>query len=128
MESSLFSSLQLLRLDKFLVEYWLGQTPGELSKIWNKANTKHKTNSVFVVQRLNKLKIKISTDEIQNIHNLRILEERLSNKEYCSSKDFVEKIKSERMKLMMSRIENKRDLWSGLETEESKLFTCWKES
>lgn len=124
----MFSSLQLLRLDKFLVDNWLGQTPGELSKIWNKANTKHKTNSVFVVQRLNKLKIKISTDEIQNIHNLRILEERLSNKEYCSSKDFAEKIKSERMKLMMSRIENKRDLWSGLETEESKLFTSWKES
>jgi hypothetical protein len=40
-------------------------------------------------------------------------------KEHTSSKDLFEKIKAERIKLMMSRVEKNRDLWTGMETEES---------
>ena len=114
------SEITSLRFNKFLLDNWRGKTPGELASIWNKENSRYTTNSVCVVHALNTLKIKIPTEEIQSIKSLRERESVLKKgKDYISSKDLFEKIKAERIKLMMSRVEKNRDLWTGMETEES---------
>ena len=115
------SEITTLRFNKFLLDNWKGKTPGELASIWNKENSRYRTNSVSVVHSLNSLKIKIPTEEIQGIKRLREKESILKKgEEHASSKDLFEKIKAERIKLMMSRVEKNRDLWTGMETEESR--------
>jgi hypothetical protein len=114
------SEITTLRFNKFLLDNWRGKTPGELASIWNKENSRYRTNSVCVVHSLNRLKIKIPTDEIQGIKRLREKESAIKKgKRYTSSKDLFEQIKAERIKLMMVRVEKNRDLWTGMEAEES---------
>lgn len=110
------SEITTLRFNKFLLDNWQGRTPGELASIWNKENARYKISSVCVVHSLHSLNIKIPTDEIHCIKNLRKKEAVLKKgKKYITSKDLFEKIKAERIKLMISRVEKNRDLWTGLE-------------
>ena len=113
------SDLATHRFEKFLLDNWRGKSPGELASVWNRENARHQTNSVLVVHSLSELKIKISTDEIQNINSLRKKEDSIKQSGK-RTKSFDVEIKTERIRLMMARVEKHRDLWTGSELNQEE--------
>lgn len=108
------------KFNKFLLDNWQGKTPKDLVEIWNKENSLNQINLVKVVDHLNLLEIRIPYNEIQKINNLRKREKELISSNKGSANQLNENIRLERIKLMRSRLLEKRDLWTGLPSEEAK--------
>jgi len=98
---------------KFLLDNWEGKTPEELMNIWNVENHNFKANKNRIIAYLMSLKIKIPYGEVQRINSLRKKEQKLSFSGGSSS-DVLERVRSERVRLMCERFEKKRDIWTGL--------------
>lgn len=100
---------------KFLLDNWEGKTPEELMNIWNVENHNFQANKNRIIAYLMSLKIKIPYGEVHRINSLRKKEQKLSfSGGSSSSSDVLERIRSERVKLMCERLEKKRDIWTGL--------------
>lgn len=106
------------RFKSFLLSNWAGKTPNDLMVLWNKANAKFPVNNRRVISNLVRLKIKISSVEVKRINGLRKREQEIISKNVASSGDLLEKIRRERIKLMRSRVEGNKDIWTGLECPE----------
>jgi len=106
-----FTRKELEKFIDFLKNNWQQKTPKELTEIWNKDNKKiHKKK---VEYHLAKLGIKIPKRESLRMGFLRKKEEEIY-KNYKTTKKSEEKIKSLRIELMKKRIEENKDLWTGL--------------
>ncbi len=106
-----FTKKELKKFTDFLQENWKQKTPKELVDIWNQNNKKIGKNKV--VYHLIKLGIKIPKDESLRLGFLKKKEQKI----YKNSKTTIEsanKIKALRIKLMRQRIEQNKDLWTGL--------------
>jgi hypothetical protein len=114
-----FPEVVRLKFKKFLIENWQGKTPEDLMILWNKENSLYQTNKGKVVSYLTKLKIKIPYSEVQKINNLRKKEKEIISLNKNSVKNLEEKIRLERIKLIKSRIEKGRDIWTGMNTQEA---------
>lgn len=98
---------------KFLLENWEGKTPEELTNIWNIENHVWRANKNRIISYLMDLKIKIPYGEVHRMNSLRKKEQKLSFSGGSSS-DVLERVRSERVKLMSERLEKNRDIWTGL--------------
>jgi len=98
------------KFENFLVRNWEGKTPEDLVELWDKENTKYPTNKRKVCFYLTRLKIKIPYWEVQKINRLKKKELQIK---ITPSKNAIEQIRIERVKMMRSRIEKNRDLWNG---------------
>lgn len=107
------------KLENFLLNNWQNKTPQDLCDLWNKENSFFQTKKSKVISYLYKLNIKIPYNEVQKINNLRKKEKILNLSNKSSISDFNEKIRYERIKIMRSRIERNRDLWTGLPSNEN---------
>lgn len=106
-----FTRKELQKFHNFLQENWQQKTPTELVELWNQNNKKIVKNKV--VYHLRKLGIKIPKDESLRIGFLRKKEQKI----HVSSKTTNEsgsRIRSLRIELMRKRIEQNKDLWTGL--------------
>lgn len=103
----------LFKLKKFLQENYVGKTPEELMELWNSSNY-HKVNKSKILYYLYNLKIKISYGEVAKIKNLRKKESIIKSKVFKNTKLLEENIRLERAELMRKRLENGKDIWSGL--------------
>jgi len=110
-----------LKFRKFLTDNWKGKTPEDLMILWNKENALYQTNKKRVVFYLTKLKIKISYGEVQKINNLRKKEKEIVSFNKDSAKNLEEKLRLERIKLIKSRMEKGKDIWTGIESEEAAM-------
>jgi hypothetical protein len=99
----------------FLRNNWVGSTPEELAFAWNIQSFKYQADEMRVRNALNEMGVGISSNEIDRIRGLRA-----SESEIMSSNNpmVIEKIKAERVKLMRSRLEDRKDIWTGLDSEE----------
>lgn len=102
------------KFKKFLLSNWKGKTPRELCEVWNKENGKYPVNVMRVSSYLDKLGVLIPYEEIQKINNLKIVEKELNLSNKHSAAVLIEKIRLERVKLMQGRLEENKDIWSGL--------------
>jgi hypothetical protein len=113
------------RFKSFLVQNWQGRTPEELSDLWSKENFRFPSNKGKVISALVELKIKIPYGEVQKINNLRKKEKKImeasSFKKTLSNID--EKIRMERANMMRRRMEQKRNIWTGMPELEFDLTT-----
>lgn len=107
------------KFENFLLNNWQNKTPQDLCDIWNVENALYQTKKSRVVSYLHKLNIKIPYSEVQKINNLRKKEKILNLSNKNSIFNFDEKIKFERIKIMRTRIEKNRDLWTGLTSNEN---------
>lgn len=103
------------RFKNFLRCNWIGKTPEELSEIWSKENSKFPANPIKVVKYLEDMGFKISYGEVQKIKNLKKKEQEIMQESFDSSTKMLEKLKSERIKLMRLRVEQNKNIWSGME-------------
>lgn len=114
-----FSKDQILLLEKFLINNWIGKTPLELMNIWN-SSSKTKLNKSKILYHLNKLKIKISYKEVANINKIRKIEKQVKeNMKFANSKNMEEKLRNFKVQIMIKRLEQNKDIWSGLKFQEN---------
>jgi len=107
-----FKMSELKKFKDFLEKNWQQRTPAELTAEWNKDNQK-KIIKRKVEYHLRKMGIKIPKDESLRLGFLKRKEKRI----YENCRTTVEssnKIKSLRIDLMRKRIEQNKDLWTGL--------------
>ena len=107
-----------LRIKKFLKENWVGKTSDELAEMWSCKNFRYPVGGKKVSALLRELGIKISCYEVQKMKSLRKRESQIMTLKDLHSTTMAEKIRAERSRLMRSRFEKRRDIWSGLESEE----------
>lgn len=106
-----FTAKEVEKFTEFLQKNWQQKTPQELVDLWNKNNKKIGKNKV--VYHLRKLGIKIPKRESLRMSFLKKKEKKI----YQSSKttkESTDKIKRLRIELMKKRIEENKDLWTGL--------------
>jgi hypothetical protein len=111
------------KFKSFLVQNWRGKTPEDLNELWNKENARFPSNKRKVIAALTKLKIKISYGEVQKINNLRKKEKKImkdGSPHERSSSGLAEKIRMERANLMRLRLEQNKNIWTGLFEPESE--------
>lgn len=103
------------RLKTFLANNWAGSTPEELAIVWNVENARHNVEEIEVREVLGSMGLLVSDQEIDRIRSLKRkeLEIILSAKE-----SVMERIRAERIELMRIRLEEMKDIWTGLESEE----------
>lgn len=112
-----------LKFNNFLLDNWKGKIPEELAEIWSKENSLYPVNSKRVARQLQVLNIKISSYEVIKIKTLRRKEKEIIAK--SKGKESIhainEKIRIERVKLMVSRMEKNIDIWTGLPMTEEEI-------
>lgn len=107
-----FTKKELEKFTQFLKDNWEQKTPQELTEIWNKNNSK-KIGRNKVNYHLAKLKIKIPKRESLRMGFLKKKEKKIY--ENCkTTRESADKIKQLRVELMRKRIEENKDLWTGL--------------
>lgn len=109
------------RFKSFIRQNWIGKTPEELLEVWNKSNAKFPATKKKITQCLNDMGFKISKEEVNNIKKLRVKEKKIMNNSAPTSNVMLEKLRMERVKLMRSRVENERDIWSGLDCKKKEV-------
>lgn len=103
------------KLKMFLGNNWVGNTPEELACAWN-------TQSVYCVDEeeirdvLGSMGLLVSELEIERITILKRKELEIM---LSGSVSIMEKIRAERVELIKSRLEEMKDIWTGLESEEA---------
>lgn len=107
-----------LRLKKFLQDNWAGKTSEELAEMWTRINFRYPVGDKKVSALLKELGIKISCYEAQKIKSIKKRESQIMTLKNLHSTTISEKIRAERIRLMRSRFEKRRDIWTGLESEE----------
>lgn len=111
-----FSEEDMKKFKNFLNDNWEGKTPEELSEIWN-SNNNIKISKKRVIYHLSKMKIKIPYAEVIKIKNQKKKEDLIKKEHHKNSKFLEEKIRTNRVKIMQSRISKGRDIWTGLPSE-----------
>lgn len=106
------------RFKSFLSQNWRGNTPQDLSEIWNKENSRFTCDAIKVTATLSVLGLRIPDCEIEAINKLREKEHQIIKENTSNSSCLAEKIKFERIKLMQERIEKNRDIWTGMPLRE----------
>lgn len=114
--ANIFSKEEMEKFKNFLNDNWKGNTPEELSEIWN-LNNKIKISKKRVVYHLSKMKIKIPYAEVAKIKNQKKKENLIKIDFHKNSKSLEEKIRTNRVKIMQSRVLKGRDIWTGLPCE-----------
>ena len=71
-----------------------------------------------MAKRLLDLGIKVSCYEVQRIGNLKRKESEIMSSNTGHPSFMVDKIRAERVRLMRSRIERQKDIWTGLDSDE----------
>jgi len=107
-----FKRSELAKFQSFLQNNWQQKTPAELTDEWNNNNHK-KIIKRKVEYHLRKMGIKIPKDESLRMGFLKKKEKVI----YASCKttgESTNKIRSLRIELMRKRIEQNKDLWTGL--------------
>ena len=107
---------KLAELKNFLKENWK-KSPDELVILWNSKN-KTKINKNKVIYHLRQLNLKISLVELNKNKKLIKIEDKIKKMSFSSSKQLEEKIRLERKKIMMERLEKRLDIWTGLKINE----------
>lgn len=115
-----FTSSEIKKFICFLEGNWQQKTPQELMDIWNENNVK-KIGKNKVVYHLRKLGIKIPKDEVLRMGFLKKKEKKL-HQDSKTTNESNNRIKSLRIELMRKRIEQNKDLWTGLPGH--NIF-CW---
>ena len=100
------------------MDNWKGNIPEDIAEKWNVENPRHPVNKAKVAKNLLRLGIKISCYEVQRISNLKRKESEMMASNTANPSSLMEKIRAERVRLMRSRIERNKDIWTGLDTEE----------
>jgi hypothetical protein len=108
-------------LRKFLLENYKGKTPDDLVSIWNE-KPYFKVNRSKVLYHLNDLNIKVPYYEVAKINNLRKKESVIRNTIHKSQKELEESIRLARIDFMRQRFSSGKDIWTGVETEETRDF------
>lgn len=111
-----FKEIEKLYFENFLREKWQQRTPKELVELWNidQGRNGRTVNERKVVVYLKKLGLKIPRDEVLKIVLMKKLE-----KECLQSQDLT-KIRLRRVRIMRQRMEQNRNIWTGMpETEEN---------
>ena len=101
------------RFKSFLVQNWQGRTPEDLSELWSKENFRFPSSKRKVISALVELKIKISYGEVQKINNLRKKEKKIMESTSLK-KNVNDEIRMVRVNMMRRRIEQKRNIWTGM--------------
>lgn len=102
------------KLKMFLGNNWVGNTPEELAGAWN-IQSAHLVDEDGIKDVLGHMGIMVSEEEIDRIKELKKKELEI----ICSgSSSIMEKIRAERVDLMRKRLEEMKDIWTGLESEE----------
>lgn len=109
-----FTKDQINEFKKFLINNWVGKTPKELADLWNNTH-KFKIKKSKVLYYLNVLNIKISQREVVSINKIRKEDEKIKTMKFNNPKAMEEKLKFSRVELMKKRLEENKDIWSGLE-------------
>ena len=99
----------------FLRNNWVGSTPEELAFAWNIQSFKYQADATKVSSVLHEMGIGVSCGEFDKIRDLRLRESEIIS---SNNPMVIEKIKAERVKLMRSRLEDHKDIWTGLDSEE----------
>jgi hypothetical protein len=103
-------------LKKFLIKNWAGKTPDELMEMWN-SRSEHKVTRSMVVLRLNQLGLKVSISETRSMNSLRAKELEILSGNKDSVKVMEERIRANRVKLMISRMGKNKDIFTGMELD-----------
>lgn len=98
----------------FLANNWAGNTPEELAGSWN-VQSAHLVEEQDVRETLGLMGLLVSEREIERIRDLKRKELEIM---LSGSQSIMEKIRAERIELMRSRLEEMKDIWTGLESEE----------
>ena len=104
---------------KFLIDNWEGKTPEDLVLLWNEKNST-KICKRKVVYHLIKLKIKIPYGEVARIKFLRRKEKNLRDS-IISPKELAESLRANKASLMIKRMQQNRDIWTGLPLSEEAI-------
>ena len=99
----------------FLRNNWVGSTPEELAFAWNIQSFRHQADVTKVSSVLQEMGVEVSPGEIDKIRELRLKESEIIS---SNNPMVIEKIRAERVKLMRSRLEDRKDIWTGLDSEE----------
>jgi hypothetical protein len=111
------------RFRAFLLKNWEAKTPEDLQELWNRENARFPANKSKVVDYLTKMKLKISYGEVQRIKALRRKEQKIkkdANPSERNSSRLAEKIRMERARIMRRRIEQNKNIWTGMSESESE--------
>lgn len=102
------------KLKIFLKNNWVGNTPEELTHAWN-IQSAHSVGGGEICEVLGEMGILVSDEELERMRDLKGKE-----LEIVRSRDALamERIKAERVKLMRARLEEMKDIWTGLGSEE----------
>lgn len=107
-----FTVRELIKFRSFLEKNWEGRTPAELMEAWNTSNKKQICKNK-VVYHLRKLGVKIPKEESLRLGFLKKKEKNIYNS--CkNTNESSNKIRSLRVELMKKRVEQNKDLWTGL--------------
>lgn len=111
------------RFKSFLLNNWPGKTPQELADLWSQENYRYPANKRRVIHYLEKLQIKIPYGEVSRINYLRKKEEAIKKEMANMGAVFIaEKIRVERIKVMRKRLQNSKDIWTGMKIDSSLLL------
>ena len=103
------------KLKMFLGNNWVGNTPDELADVWNMQNSSHFIDEVGIRETLGQMGLMVSDEEVGRIKRLKDKELEIL---FSGSVSIMERIRAERVELMKSRLEEMKDIWTGLELEE----------
>lgn len=106
-----FKAKELEKFKLFLEKNWEGRTPSELVDLWNENNKQICKNKV--VYHLRKMGIKIPKEESLRLGFLKKKEKKIYATS-ASTNESASKIKSLRIEIMRKRVEQNKDLWTGL--------------
>jgi hypothetical protein len=116
---NVLSKTDIIKLKKFLIKNWKEKTVHQLVEIWNN-NNMPPINKNKIIYHLNSLGLKISHSEVKIIDKLnkeeKIIREETSHK---SAKLMEEMIRSKRVEVMRRRAELNKDIWSGVNVQDS---------
>lgn len=113
-----------LCLTKFLKENWQGKTPQQLVNLWNDQNI-IKVSRKKITKYLNRLNLRLPKGEGFRIGRLYQQEKLIKQRQnFPSSYKMNDKIRSLRVELMRKRMEENKNIWTGmpLSKEEMSLF------
>jgi hypothetical protein len=113
-------------LDKFILENWEGRTSDELSRLWSSKSV-YPINNLQAVRVLKRLGLKISCSEMRKINEMKKKEQQIIASNKDSIKSLEEKIRANRIKLMKSRIDQNKDIFTGMEMEQGVLAEIARE-
>lgn len=104
---------------KFLEDNWVGNTPEELTYMWNNKYLTQPISKRRVIKYLTVLGKKVSYVEIGHIKRLKEYEKQIRrNASNMPLSEVVERIKAKRIELMARRFNANKDIWTGLENVE----------